>query len=110
MMGTISFHHPLVDRGTIAAANALLPDIGAPRIIANIPAKPMTAPSVKLKSRGFYFAHTRPAPLRHTHAATNMSANTPAKPMWISVFTLKLRGFFIASTLGQHHLAPEVVR
>lgn len=58
MMGTRALHSPPVSRGSMAAADALHPDIGVPIIRDNTPAKPMAAPAVTLKSRGFFIALT----------------------------------------------------
>lgn len=95
MMGTMSFHRPPVDRGTIAAVDALHPDIGVPIIHGNTPAKPMAASAVTLKSRGFFIYYVPLYALRNILSATSGDVNTPAKPMWTSVLTLKLRGFFV---------------
>ncbi|WP_148252234.1 hypothetical protein [Aidingimonas lacisalsi] len=117
MMGRMNRHeapdtYPAPFRAMTTAV-VLRADLGVPKIHFNIPAKPMAAPAVTLKSSGFSFAYSFRDSLRHALSAASISVNIPAKPMWTSVLKLKLRGFFIAreqDTPAQHpsHFTPEV--
>lgn len=97
-------HQPINSR--LAAGR--LPNAASTDIVAdNTPAKPMAAPAVTLKSRGFFIACMSLGPLRRTPSTINIIINIPAKPMWTSVLKLKLRGFFIALLHGAPTQGPR---